>query len=395
MPPKGQLPRRLLLALLACGVAASVAAQPAAPRTTARELVAVLEFEGLGATKQQVSTVTDRLRELLLESGRFRLVDRAQMDKVLEEQALQQAGCTTQECAVQVGKVLGVRTLITGKLTQVDGSLWVLSATLVDVETAETLRAVSVQQDGNFRAVLTSGTQALSVKLLNAGGEPAVPPAEPPPPPPAPLPPPAEPEPYTPPASGPRRGFSAFAGASRHSGTFSFHAASGQSGKSEDKTVVVEGKQSLTTPTSGTGDMVSSGLTVGGDYQWVLPSSLSISAFIVTGTEAVQGDLARTYESSGHTLVGGHGRLWWGNLYAGIQVGVYSVSLTPVADLKTQLNVQSLSGTGAAVAATAGWESPAGLLLGVQIERGTVAFDNADYIETGVRLHLGYRFGGR
>src|SRR5689334_19930479 len=73
----------------------------AQPAPAGKELVAVLDMDALGASKNQVSAVSERVREEMLTTGRYRLVDRAQMDKVLDEQALQQTGCTSQECAVQ------------------------------------------------------------------------------------------------------------------------------------------------------------------------------------------------------------------------------------------------------------------------------------------------------
>jgi type IV secretory pathway VirB10-like protein len=134
------------------------------------------------------------------------------MDSVLKEQALQQTGCTSQECAVQVGKMLGVRKLITGRITKVDENLWLLSAQLVDVETAETQKAESVEHEGTFRQMLTAGAATLAVKMSEgAGAKPAPrvaaqpPPPAPPPPAPAvpktaPPPPPAVPKAAPPPA---------------------------------------------------------------------------------------------------------------------------------------------------------------------------------------------------
>jgi TolB-like protein len=136
-------------------------------------LVAVLDLEAVGADKVQASAATDRLREELLKSGRFTLVDRSQMDEVLKEQAFQQTGCTTQECAVQVGKVLGVRKLITGRVTKLDDRNWLISAQLVDVESAATEKAESLQHEGTFPSLLGTGIAKLAGQL--AALTPAVP----------------------------------------------------------------------------------------------------------------------------------------------------------------------------------------------------------------------------
>ncbi|MFI5400017.1 MAG: CsgG/HfaB family protein [SAR324 cluster bacterium] len=55
----------------------------------AKELVAVLEMDGVGASKPEVAAVTEELRAQLVQSGRFRVVDRQQIESILKEQALQ------------------------------------------------------------------------------------------------------------------------------------------------------------------------------------------------------------------------------------------------------------------------------------------------------------------
>ena len=135
-----------------------------------KELIAVLPVTAVGASEVQASALTDRLQEELLRTGKYTLVDRSQMNAILEEQALQQTGCTDQECAVQVGQVLGVRKIVTGKATKLSDKLWLISGTMTDVETAATESAESVQLQGDFSVVLTQGAGVLAAKM--AGVEP-------------------------------------------------------------------------------------------------------------------------------------------------------------------------------------------------------------------------------
>jgi len=168
----------------------------AAPAAGGKELIAVLDLEGVGASKVEASAVTDRLREELLRTGKFTMVDRSQMDSVLNEQALQQTGCTSQECAVQVGQVLGVRKIVSGRVTKIGDEQWLVSLQVIDVETAETLRAESLRHRGDLFSMLDTAIVALARKLAGNGeavaAAPAVPKAETPAPAPA-----AKPEPPT------------------------------------------------------------------------------------------------------------------------------------------------------------------------------------------------------
>lgn len=146
-------------------------AKPAVPAAAGgKDLVAVLDLDAVGASKVEASAMTDRLREELLRTGKFTLVDRSQMQAVLDEQALQQTGCTSQECAVQVGKVLGVRKIVSGKVTKIADTQWLLNVTVVDVETAETLRAESLRYRGDYFSMLDEGIVTLVAKLSAPSG---------------------------------------------------------------------------------------------------------------------------------------------------------------------------------------------------------------------------------
>jgi TolB-like protein len=151
--------------------AISPAVPAAHPSGSGKELVAVMDLEAVGASKVEASAITDRLREELLKSGRFTLVDRTQMSAVLDEQALQQSGCTTQECAVQVGKVLGVHKLISGKVTKISDTAWLVNATVVDVETSETLRAESIRHRGDYFSMLDEAIVQLAAKISTPAGQ--------------------------------------------------------------------------------------------------------------------------------------------------------------------------------------------------------------------------------
>lgn len=80
--------------------------------------VAVLDFENYsnqGGIKLG-SLVTDQLVSRLAQSNRFILVERSRIEKIFQEQALGQSGAITEETAPQVGKLLGVESLIFGSI---------------------------------------------------------------------------------------------------------------------------------------------------------------------------------------------------------------------------------------------------------------------------------------
>lgn len=121
--------------------------------------VAVLPF--VGAQERVVSSeaanITGRIESELMSAGKFRVLDRRNMDAILREQGFQQSGaCTTDECQVQVGQLLGVERIIVGEIFR-SGDLWSLSAKMVDVGSGEVLASHILDIKGNMETVLKGG----------------------------------------------------------------------------------------------------------------------------------------------------------------------------------------------------------------------------------------------
>lgn len=103
---------------------------------TAKERsIAVANFEPQAVSASDASVIADLLRGALVKEGTFNVVEKDNMDKVLNEQAFQQTGCTSQECAVKLGKVLNVKYLVVGTFGKSMGE-FIVTMRVVEVETA-------------------------------------------------------------------------------------------------------------------------------------------------------------------------------------------------------------------------------------------------------------------
>ncbi|MBT6936960.1 MAG: hypothetical protein HN982_05185, partial [Candidatus Marinimicrobia bacterium] len=62
-----------------------------------QQTVAVLDFEGIGVSKDEARALSNRFGSefMDLSKGRYTLVERQQMGEILEEQGLQQSGCVS------------------------------------------------------------------------------------------------------------------------------------------------------------------------------------------------------------------------------------------------------------------------------------------------------------
>lgn len=130
-----------------------------------KETLAVLELGVVDGTNAQATAITNQLRADLLATGKVTLVDRAEIDAILDEQAFQQQMCTSQECAIEVGRILGVRKIVAGTITRVSERLWQVAVRLIDVETTETLRAEAYNHEGEFRTLLRPGMADVAAEL--------------------------------------------------------------------------------------------------------------------------------------------------------------------------------------------------------------------------------------
>ncbi|MGD9202623.1 MAG: CsgG/HfaB family protein, partial [Chitinispirillia bacterium] len=98
-----------------------------------REKVAVLDFEINGLNVENSSGFTNRIIMSLFETGQYIVIERSKIQELLEEQNSKNIGCTNSQCAVEIGKIIGVRKVILGNIDKT-GDLFSVSARIVDVE---------------------------------------------------------------------------------------------------------------------------------------------------------------------------------------------------------------------------------------------------------------------
>ncbi|MEE9167537.1 MAG: PEGA domain-containing protein [Candidatus Neomarinimicrobiota bacterium] len=116
--------------------------------------VAVIDLEGKGISQLEASTLTDRLRTSLVQTGKVNVLERGMMEDILQETGFQQTGCVSTECAIEVGKVLGVRQIISGGIGKL-GSTYTVDVRIIDVETSKILKVTPRDYTGNIDGLLS------------------------------------------------------------------------------------------------------------------------------------------------------------------------------------------------------------------------------------------------
>jgi TolB-like protein len=103
-----------------------------------RPRMACIEFRaGNDAAKEVVTTIQEMFCTGFVESKRFSIIERAQIEKILKEKQFVGTGEVDSETAKYLGKILGVRYLLIGSASGL-GQAFEIDARLVDAETGET-----------------------------------------------------------------------------------------------------------------------------------------------------------------------------------------------------------------------------------------------------------------
>ena len=118
-----------------------------------KQTVAILDFEGRGISEMEAATLTDRLMSEMVTTDAVIMVERNQMNEILNEQGFQQSGCTTAECAAEVGALLGVQNMVSGSFGKL-GNTYTIDSKMFSVETGATIRSVSKTYKGEVDGLL-------------------------------------------------------------------------------------------------------------------------------------------------------------------------------------------------------------------------------------------------
>lgn len=126
--------------------------------------IAVVDLEGIGISQVEAVALSNRLRNELFRLSKFKVVDRGLMQNILEEQDLQQLGCTSNECLVELGRLLGVQQMIGGSISKIENMISV-STRIVDVETGEVLSVSDYDREAGLAEILTNGMREVALAL--------------------------------------------------------------------------------------------------------------------------------------------------------------------------------------------------------------------------------------
>lgn len=143
---------------------------PASPLPRKKISIAVIQFKTLNKEAQDIALgdlVSETFTSALVNSSAFKIIERAQLDKVIKEMEFSQTGFIETSNAVEVGKMLHADAIITGSVALL-GKKIQLNARIIDIESAYVISAETRTTDyrlENVSKIAREIVSSLSQKL--------------------------------------------------------------------------------------------------------------------------------------------------------------------------------------------------------------------------------------
>ncbi len=132
------------------------------PAGSGLQNIAISDLVAQNVSAGDAAVITDLFRSELVKTNAFNVLERQSMEKVLAEHAFQQSGCTSEECAVKLGKLLNVQRMIVGSFGKLLSTYFV-TVRVIQVETGKIL--YSDEAKGRDENELTAHLRELAIRL--------------------------------------------------------------------------------------------------------------------------------------------------------------------------------------------------------------------------------------
>jgi len=133
----------------------AMAIQPPDTGTGTKKSIAILEFQASDISPTFAQQVQDHLLEEYFNLGRFKIIERESLDRILKEQNLQLSGVVNEAEAKRVGRIVGVDFISFGTIAKFNNVIRISGRT-TSVETGEivAISSVEIPIDGELSSML-------------------------------------------------------------------------------------------------------------------------------------------------------------------------------------------------------------------------------------------------
>ncbi|MBN2279956.1 MAG: PEGA domain-containing protein [Candidatus Marinimicrobia bacterium] len=132
-----------------------------------KSTIAVLPLDNNGVTEAEAKALTERLSIEIVRHNKYEVMERQKMNSILNEMSFQLSDCTSDECAIEIGQMIGVEKMVAGSVSKV-GEYYTVSARIIDVETSRIELTGIVDMEGTIGQVLTKAIPSIAKQLCQA-----------------------------------------------------------------------------------------------------------------------------------------------------------------------------------------------------------------------------------
>ncbi len=129
----------------------------------AQMAVSILDFKGEDIEQKVLKACFNQLEESLIESNRFIVIEKGQRDDILEEQKFQNSGICDEDCAVDIGQLIGAEYLMLGNIIGLTSELFQVNIKIINVEKGDVEEKVTSQIEGDLGALLVGMEDVISI----------------------------------------------------------------------------------------------------------------------------------------------------------------------------------------------------------------------------------------
>ena len=124
-----------------------------------KPLITVMDFETNNISATDMTIIVDYLASYIVETGKYRVIERSQREKILQEMEFSLSGCTDDSCQLEIGKLLAADLMVLGSLGVVEGKT-LLNMRVIDVESGETMNTIS-REFSSLSEVIDTGKSVI------------------------------------------------------------------------------------------------------------------------------------------------------------------------------------------------------------------------------------------
>ena len=137
-----------------------------------RPAISIIDFTGEDVSDKLLRACYQKLETSLIESNRFTVIAKNQREQILEEMKFQSSGVCDEECAVEIGQLVGAEYLMLGEIIGF-ADLYQVNIKIVNIEKGDVVEKVTEEIEGKLPQLLKGMAESSReiTRRIASGGE--------------------------------------------------------------------------------------------------------------------------------------------------------------------------------------------------------------------------------